>query len=270
MRPISSVDGVCYTATVDKNGEGDHMSFEENGFMEYLQLQDSKPELVTKSELLAEVRRRGYSVGDRQLTFYISEGLIPKSVRVGSRAGAYPRIVVQLLAWILSAKDGGLSVGTIRELLPVWKYLIRARNSMRLDLGELEYIARQQVTTIEGSYAIPAVVADVMHICDKCKKECVLVLKDGTEQVLSDASTTLGFAIARRADEESGETKPRWVARTRITLANISTTGADPTVVILGLRPNEAIPPDSPESDLLDSDESKVDTEGDSLSALFL
>ena len=138
------------------------MAIEENGFLEYLQLQGSDPELVTKSELLTAVRRRGYSVGDRQLTFYISEGLVPKSVRVGSRAGAYPRIVIELLIWILRAKEGGLSVEAIRELLPVWKFLIRARNDRRIDLNELEYIARQHVQTIEGSYAIPPVVANVL------------------------------------------------------------------------------------------------------------
>jgi DNA-binding transcriptional MerR regulator len=226
------------------------MTLEENGFLEYLQLQGSDPKLVTKSELLSEVRQRGYSVGDRQLTFYISEGLIPKSVRVGSRAGAYPSIVVDLLEWVLRAKEGGLSVEAIRELLPVWKYLVRARKDGRIDLSELEYIARQRVTTIEGSYAVPAVLADVLYdLCRECRAKLILVLKDGTERKAGDKSLTVGFAIARRADEESGETKPKWVARTRISLARDSTDAADdPTTVILGLRPNEAIPPDPPES----------------------
>jgi len=235
------------------------MALEANGFMEYLQLQGSDPELVTKSELIAAVRKHGYSVGDRQLTYYVSEGLIPKSVRVGSRAGAYPRIVVNLLAWILRAKDGGLSVEAIRELLPVWKYLVRARNDGRIDLGELEYIARQHVVTIEGSYAIPSVVADVLHnsLCSKCRAKClanlILVLKDGTERTLSDPSATIGFAIARRGDEDSGETEAKWVARTRITLATNGDTANDPTTVILGLRPNEAVPPEHTETGPSDS-----------------
>jgi DNA-binding transcriptional MerR regulator len=243
---------VDYTDTVDNNGEGGCMALEDNGFLEYLQLEGADPELVTKSELLAAVRKRGYSVGDRQLTFYVSEGLIPKSVRAGSRAGVYPRIVVDLLAWILTAKDGGLSVDAIRELLPVWKYLVRASNDGRIDLGELEYIARQNVTTIEASYAIPGVVADALlrHMCPECQAKVVLVLKDGTEQTLSNPSTTVGFAIARRGDEESGETDPRWVARTRLALARVGKGIAkDPTTVILGLRPNEPIPPDPQESD---------------------
>jgi DNA-binding transcriptional MerR regulator len=241
---------VSYTDTVNKDSEGGAMALEDNGFMEYLQLQGSDPELVTKSELIAAVRKRGYSVGDRQLTFYVSEGLVPKSVRAGSRAGVYPRIVVQLLAWILRAKEGGLSVEAIRELLPVWKYLVRARNDGRIDLSELEYIARQHVATIEGSYAIPAVVADVLHdsVCSKCRAKLVLALKDGTERALNDPSTTIGFAIARRGDEESGQTEAKWVGVTRIALAGLGDGIAkDPTTVILGLRPNEAVPPDSPE-----------------------
>jgi DNA-binding transcriptional MerR regulator len=230
--------------------------------MEYLQLQGPDPELVTKSELIAAVRKRGYSVGDRQLTFYVSEGLIPKSVRVGSRAGAYPRIVVSLLAWILRAKEGGLSVEAIRELLPVWKFLVRARKDRRFDLGELEYIARQHVATVEGSYAIPAVVADVLHhsLCSECRSKClaslVLVLKDGTERTLGDSSATVGFAIARRGDEGSGDTETTWVARTRIALSADGDVANDPTTVILGLRPNEAIPPDPTESGPSDSSSS--------------
>jgi DNA-binding transcriptional MerR regulator len=226
------------------------MVFEENGFLEYLQLQGSDPELITKSELLSAVRQRGYSVGDRQLTFYISEGLVPKSVRVGSRAGAYPRIVIELLTWILRAKEGGLSVEAIRELLPVWKYLIRARNDRRIDLTELEYIARQHVQTIEGSYAIPPVVANVLigGICTECSQGMRLILKDGREQSLCDPATTIGFAIARRGDDESGETGPTWLARTRMAMVDgFSGIPQDPTTVILGLAPNETLPPDPPD-----------------------
>ncbi|BCT76266.1 hypothetical protein SCMU_21080 [Sinomonas cyclohexanicum] len=235
------------------------MAGEENGFLEYLQLQGSEPDLVTKSELLAAVRRRGYSIGERQLSFYVSEGIVPKSVRVGSRAGAYPRIVVELLAWVAGARDGGLAVDTIRELLPVWKLLIRARNAKRLDLAELEYVARQQVSSLEGSLAIPAVVTDVLHVCGKCHAcaDVVVILKDGSEKMLASYDTTLGFAIARRVDVEANGSdessgRPVWFARTRITLAiNDKDVKTDPTTIILGLRPNEALPEDD---DVADTD----------------
>lgn len=222
---------------------------EDNAFLEYLQLQGPDPVLVTKSELIAKVRERGYSVSDRQLTFYVSEGLIPKSVRVGSRAGVYPQIVVELLGWVLRCKAGGLSVEAIRELLPVWKYLIRSLNEQRIDLAELEYIARQHVTTLEGSYAIPAVVSSVLgDVCPECRAKFVLVLKDGTERVLSEPSATVGFAIAQRGDEVSDDTDAKWVARTRLALGGGGgDTANDPTTVILGLRVGEALPPERPE-----------------------
>jgi DNA-binding transcriptional MerR regulator len=231
------------------------MAIEENGFLEYLQLQGSEPDLVTKSELLAEVRQRGYSIGDRQLSFYVSEGILPKSVRVGSRAGAYPRIVGDLLKWVLRARDGGLTVDAIRELLPIWKLLTRARREKRLDLLELQYMARQHVRSTEGSMAMPVVVSDVLTICPDCQgcvpADIVVVMKDGTEKNLEDINTTLGFAIARQVtienEDESIEVRSEWIARTRITLA----TGVDkdlrtdPTTVILGVGPNDSLPESS-------------------------
>lgn len=229
------------------------MAVEENGFLEYLQLQGSDPDLVTKSDLLNEVRLVGYRIGERQLSFYVSEGILPKSVRVGSRAGAYPRIVVELLKWVLRAREGGLTVDAIRELLPVWKLLTRARRDKLLDLGELEYVARQHVRTTEGSMAMPAVVSDVLTTCPDClgctPANIVVVMKDGQKKSLEDINTTLGFAIARQVevdtvDGEEPEVRSVWLARTRITLA----TGVDqdlrtdPTTVIVGVGPNEKLP----------------------------
>lgn len=232
------------------------MAIEENSFLEYLQLQGSDPDLVTKSDLLGEVRQVGYRIGERQLSFYVTEGILPKSIRVGSRAGAYPRIVVDLLKWVLRAREGGLTVDAIRELLPVWKLLTRARRERRLDLGELEYVARQHVRSTEGSMAMPVVVSDVLTTCPDClgctPADIVVVMKDGEERNLEDTSTTLGFAIARQIevetpDHEVPEVRSVWLARTRITMA----TGADqdlrtdPTTVILGVKPNEKLPEDS-------------------------
>ncbi|GAB3757558.1 hypothetical protein GCM10027599_23820 [Yimella radicis] len=232
------------------------MTVEENGFLEYLQLQGSDPDLVTKSDLLNEVRQVGYRIGERQLSFYVTEGILPKSIRVGSRAGAYPRVVVDLLKWVLRAREGGLTVDAIRELLPVWKLLTRARRERRLDLGELEYVARQRVLSTEGSTAMPVVVSDVLMTCPECHgctpADIVVVMKDGEEKNLDDINTTLGFAIARQVEVETpGKDTPEvrsvWLARTRITLA----TGVDqdlrtdPTTVILGVRPNEELPADS-------------------------
>lgn len=221
------------------------MAVEENGFLEYLQLQDGTPELVTKSELIARVRAGGYPVSNRQLTFYVTEGLLPRSVRVGSRAGAYPTVVVELLTWILRARDVGVSIEVLKELLPVWKFLIRARSSRELNLSELEYVARQHVTSVEGSLAVVRVVADVMsHCCPGCRGDMEIIGKNGEKTKMNSPQSTVGFAIARTFEDESGTSTPQWFAATRISLAFPENHSSEPTTVILGLKPNEALPPD--------------------------
>jgi len=219
------------------------MTLDENGFMEYLQLQDSS-ELVTKSELIQEVRSLGNSVSDRQLTFYVSEGLLPKSVRAGTRAGVYPKIVTELLSWILTSRDRGIPIEAIKELLPVWKFLVRSRREHRLDLGELEYVARQHVLSVEGAIAVPMLVADVLtDYCRGCRGDIRIVRKNGEERSIDDVETTVGFAFATRVQSESGEESVRWMGQTRLTLAYVEDFHEDPTTVLLGIRPNEALPP---------------------------
>lgn len=219
------------------------MSLDEDGFMDYLQLQGSS-ELVTKSELISEVRRRGNPVSDRQLTFYVSEGLIPKSVRAGTRAGVYPRVVVQLLSWILTARDRGVPIEAIKELIPVWKFLVRARRERRMDLVELEYIARQHVTSREGMVTVPMLVGDIlMGYCPPCRRDITIVRKDGVEKAIDDVETTVGFAFAQRSVNEQGEEISRWVGQTHLTFAYVEDFTEDPTTVLLGIRPNEALPP---------------------------
>ncbi|MEU4159552.1 hypothetical protein [Actinoplanes sp. NPDC026670] len=248
---LSLAIGLSATTLLLKSTTGEvvSMAMEENGFLEYLQLQEGRPDLVTKSELISEVRKAGYSLSDRQLTFYVTEGLVPRSVRVGSRAGAYPAIVVRLMTWILQSRDEGVPIEALRELLPVWKFLVRAASAHTLDLGELEYVARQHVTSTEGSIATPRLVANVFHLCRLCAScgdEMMVVHKDGTRKRLNDSGTTIGFAIARTVPSEGSEegAQSQWIASTRITLAAPRNHSTDPTTVILGLKPNMPLPPD--------------------------
>ncbi|MER7910406.1 hypothetical protein [Streptomyces sp. NPDC096068] len=236
------------------------MAIEENGFLEYLQLQEGPPDLVTKSELIARVRSEGYSISDRQLTFYVTEGLVPRSVRVGSRAGAYPSIVVELLTWILRARDIGVPIEALKELLPVWKFLIRARSLRELDLGELEYVARQHVTSVEGSLGVVRTVVDVMTCyCPKHRKDIVIVAKDGTKMPMGDRTSTVGFAVARKPEAEDADTdlSPRWFATTRVSLASTDPGSSDPTTVILGIKPNEPLPSSPGDEELESSAQAK-------------
>jgi DNA-binding transcriptional MerR regulator len=230
-------------------------------FLEYLQLEGGEPRLITKSELLAEVRERGIPISDRQLTFYVSEGLLPRSVRVGSRAGAYPSLVVSLLTWILRFRETGVPIEAIKELLPVWKFLIRARNEKRLDLAEFEYVVRQQLESFDAILAVPTLLTDVIvTLCRDCRRDLVLVTKDRSEVPLTAPDTTIGFAAARRRTDESGSSSLDWWAYRRITLAGPPDDyAADPTTVILGVRPNEAPPRSEPEHQHQDGREEQMD-----------
>ena len=252
MRFIPCAVGVVgYSSGVNKSADGE-VQAPEYGFLDYLHLQGSEPDLITKSELLGLVKKHGLGIGERQLAFYVSEGIIPKSVRVGSRAGAYPRVVGELLTWVARARDRGLSVDVIKELLPVWKFLVEARHASLLELGGLEYVARQFVRSREGAMAIPSVLAEVLHTCDHCygHKDALniaVVMKDGSKRRLDDPSTTLGFAIGQLVDvtDDTGEVvgkEARWTAHTRITLAQTEDPTSDVSTVILGLRPNEPLP----------------------------
>ena len=223
------------------------MRVERNGFFEYLELQGGKADLLTKSELLHEVRAAGYKLSDRQLTFYVSEGLVPRSVRAGSRAGVYPAIVVQLISWLLQMRDEGVSIESLRELLPVWKFLISARSENVFDLGEFEYVARQHVSSMEAMIAVPRVVTHVMvrRCCATCRENIGLVDKAGRRTTLSDPSATVGFAIARLLQtDDASEPQPVWFRSTRITLAAIDSPSTDPTTVILGRKLGESLPAD--------------------------
>jgi DNA-binding transcriptional MerR regulator len=224
------------------------MAHEENGFMEYLELQCGT-RLVTKSELLSQVRDAGFQLSNRQLTFYTSQELIPHSVRAGSRAGVYPEIVVELMIWLLYMRRGGVSIEALRELLPVWKFLIKARSSMSLDLTELEYIARQHVSSDDALSAVPIVVSTVLRgsICDCCRGEMTLIDRDGNKSLINE-STTVGFMIASPTHtEDSDEPVDTWMARTRISLATLPRPqSGDPNTVRLGRKPNAALPPDEP------------------------
>jgi len=218
---------------------------DQNEFLEFLQMEAGEFSLVTKSELVAAVRERGFSISDRQLTFYVSEGLLPRSVRVGSRAGAYPRLVISLLTWILRCREMGVPVDAIKELLPVWKYVVRARRDHRVDLAELEYVGRQHLDSFDAVLAVPELLTEVLGgYCPNCRRGIVVVAKDGRELALSDAATTIGFAAARRRPAEDGDSSVDWWGYRRIALSvPPEDYGVDPTTVVLGVKPNEPLPP---------------------------
>jgi len=72
-------------------------------------------------ELLAEVRRRGYSLTRRTFLYYVQLGLLPKGVRRGQPSGGvkffYPPETLPRLLKILELKQSGLKLKEILERL---------------------------------------------------------------------------------------------------------------------------------------------------------
>lgn len=184
-------------------------------FLEYLELQDNL-DMVSKSDLLESVRTRGGRVTDRQLTTYISEGLVPRSARIGSRSGAFPKIVVDLLHWIDNSRQRGLAVEAIKELVPLWKFLMRAVRAKDLNLTEFEYVARQFVRSPEAGFAVPNLF-DWCLPCPYHDNESLaaiqVTLKDG--RVIDPASDSfIPLAFTLFEDLDDGE-EPLLLAHTR-------------------------------------------------------
>jgi DNA-binding transcriptional MerR regulator len=191
-------------------------------------------DMVTKSELLEAARSRGVKISDRNLTYYTSEGLLPRSVRVGSRAGAYPIVVVELLTWVVRSRDRGLSLDGIRELLPLWKALVRARKEGHVDLAEAEYISRQTVHSSEANFAVPWVVSEVFaYLCPECAADVVWCLKDGSTASMAAEDLRLTFLLTELDDDGK---QAHTVAWTQLVLPGIGAEPDlnDPAMMILG------------------------------------
>lgn len=198
----------------------------------YFEIQGS-PDLVTKAQVLADLRDRGQSISDRNLTYYASVGLIPPAIRIGSRIGAYPEIVIEQLSWVITCRERGLSIEAIRELLPLWQWL-SGHTGDCVDLCEFELMARSADLSEEANLAVPFLVDAVMHsLCGECLQRITWVLKDGSTRQHTEATpVTLSFILGRQADDGT----PRLVSWTQLTLPGIDE--ADPSApmsITLGL-----------------------------------
>lgn len=202
--------------------------------LEYFDLQGST-EMVTKTELIQYIRDCGEQISDRNITYYSSMGLIPSAVRIGSRGGAYPRVVCELLRWVIRSRGYGLSIEAIKELMPLWEMLVRARRNGCIDLTELEYVAREHVSLQEANRVVPLLVSDlVTDLCECCRQKMLWVLKDGTTVLSTEQDAlTLSFVLAE-LDPVTG--KGREVAWTQLRLPGIADIDADdPKTIVLGI-----------------------------------
>ncbi|MEA2901407.1 MAG: MerR family transcriptional regulator, copper efflux regulator [Actinomycetota bacterium] len=202
---------------------------------EYLDLQDST-EMVTKAEVRQALRDGGLTISDRNLVYYTSLGLVPPAVRVGNRAGTYPQIVIEQLAWVIRSRERGLSLDAIKEVLPVWRWLVWGRTRNCIDLREFELAARRLEPSIEANYAIPNLVHDVITscLCGECLQQIEWILKDGTSFRHTEANPLkLSFLLAT-VDQATG--KPHLMAWTQLSFPGLgSPDPSQPTSITLGL-----------------------------------
>jgi DNA-binding transcriptional MerR regulator len=221
--------------------------------LEYFDLQGST-EMVTKTELTQYIRDCGEQISDRNITYYSSVGLIPSAVRIGSRGGAYPKIVCELLRWIIRSRGYGLSIEAIKELMPLWELLVRGRRNGCVDLAEMEYVARERVTRQEANRVVPLLFGDLItDLCGCCRPKMLWVLKDGSTVLSTEQDPlTLSFVLAE-LDPVTGQ--GREVAWTQLRLPGIADIDADdPRTIVLGIPNGVRLCPgvetthDSPES----------------------
>jgi DNA-binding transcriptional MerR regulator len=210
-------------------------------FVQLLELQN-RPDLITRSELLEWIRQDGGHISPRTLTFYASEGLIPKAVRVGSRGGVYPKVVAWLLSWIVEARDRGISIEAIRELLPIWKFIYRSFGQHRLDLGELEYLVRRHINSLEAVYTLPGLIP-YLAVCRQCLASTTLVRKDGTEIRLGEVpQETIDF-ILFRPESEDEPARGIDVVQMSLSAASVRPDYTNPSAVVVGVPAGQDIPP---------------------------
>lgn len=202
-------------------------------FVEYLEIQGAI-DLVPKTDLMQQVRDSGRPISDRTLTYYITKGVIPQTARVGSRQGVFPRVVVRLVMFVLDARERGVPLDSITELIPIWKELMRARyGDGVVDLAQLELIARNQVESLEANQAIPWMVLTILHPgCEVCRTEIRVLDKNGVIIEGGVHSEHVTFLITQY-DPEAGFARPMSYTQLRLPGLGFDLHN-DPRTVILG------------------------------------
>lgn len=232
----------------DQETGKDEAPDDDSVFMELLEIQGTL-DLVRKTDLIREVRRHGARITDRQLTTYVTEHLVPKSARIGTSGGAYPRIVVDLVTFISLSRTRGMSVQAIKELLPVWRYLKRAIRAREVFLSEFEYISRRHAISPEAVFAIPSMLQEALP-CPFCGQAAEVSFKDKNGDLVSSKPLTIGFVMAD-LDESTGRAEPHAMMRIAILSPD---EGASPSTVILGVPNGVPLQPSKWRSGCSESD----------------
>lgn len=204
---------------------------EESEFLELLRVQDSL-DMISKSELIDWAKKHRMALTDRKLTSFMTEGLLPKTARIGSRGGAYPAIAKDQLKFVLRWRSRGTSVTAIKELLPVWRFMTSAVRRHEVDLAELEDLVQQTVHSDQALHTLPNVIQDALP-CPNCKSgelsDIKFRFKDDTVRSRG-ANDDVSFAVLFEETDGDGECTSMMIAR--ITLPRIDEAHDPSTMVI--------------------------------------
>ena len=198
-----------------------------------IDVQDST-DFITPAEAVRVLQASGRSVNRRQMSFWQGQGLVPPADRVGARGGVLPAIAIDLMAWIVDARERGISVNVIRELLPVWADLVAGQivggstwavsNCWCGDIGLSD----------EANDHVPVLVDHVLGgFCEDRVNGTNIVLKNGTIRS-ADEPLTLKFAIASIASDTG---KGHLFAWTQLVLPGMHDRPRldDPALIVLSL-----------------------------------
>jgi hypothetical protein len=132
------------------------MASDINPLVDLMVLEGNYRSMVERDELLAGAKARGVVITDRMLTTFITERVFPRSARMTSTGkGKWPRICIDLLAYIGVLRQSGTSFEAIVELVPLWCYVEKCRKTGSIDLNDFEEVARQQITRISAAFWVP-------------------------------------------------------------------------------------------------------------------
>ncbi len=187
---------------------------EETEFMELLRIQDNL-DMITKREMLTWAKKKGLPMTDRKLTSLMTEGLLPKTARIGSRGGAYPAIAKEQLRFVLKVRGRGVPVPCVKEVLPVWRYLTGAVLRREIVIAELEDVVQGSIVSDQALHLLPMVIQEALP-CHGCKSDQLSEIKFKYKDDSVHSRGTgedISFALLFEEMDGSGECRRRMTAR---------------------------------------------------------
>lgn len=199
---------------------------------EYFAIQASD-ETIAKADVVPAVRALGYHVTPRNLDYYVGAGLVPQALRSGSRVGVYPIVIVRLVVWLIRGRQRNLTIEALRELLPLWRFIVQAERGGVVDLGDFERLARKRVLSVEASLAVSWVFSELAVLPAADLRAMKFILKDqAIVQWTPERPVGVRFLVGEIT--ASGSVSPiEWAEVKLPGLEQLS--DVDPSTIVLGV-----------------------------------